>query len=87
MTLPESTDVVIERKFYGGTESVTFDDFALFVIQDDDEALTIAHRMLDGMDPYPFNEPHTGAEPEFYEEFRVLNSNKLREQISAYEEN
>lgn len=68
----------IERKFFGGSERVTFDEFARFVIQDEDEAMVIAARMLSGQDPYPWNE---GVEPEFYEEFSVIDAEALRGEV------
>lgn len=82
--VPE-TGACIERKYLGGTERVTFDHFARLVVQDEEEAAVIARRMLDGADPHPFNEPASGAEAEFYEEFSVIDRAALTTQLNSQE--
>jgi len=80
----------IERKFLGATEYITFRDFADYVIQDDEQALSIARVMLDPSRmtaegdalPYLYNE----SEPAFYEEFTVTDVVALRQQIAAFEQ-
>jgi hypothetical protein len=72
---------VIERAYHGGTESVTFADFAEFVVQDGAMALVIARRMINGDDPYEYNED----EPEFYETFSVADSLELERQVAKFE--
>lgn len=74
----------IERKAHGTTEHLTLAEWARMVIQDEDEAARIARDMLDGQDPYAFNEAHTGAEPEFYEEFSVLDREALSAQLADF---
>jgi hypothetical protein len=71
----------ITRKFCGGEETVSLSGFARYVVQDDDMALDIAQRMLGGVDPYTYNED----EPEFYEEFSVLDHDELQRQVEAEE--
>ena len=71
------TGPCIERKFHGGTERVTFETFAKLVIQDSDMAEHVARVMLNGEDPYQWNED----EAEFYETFTVMAPEVLRGQI------
>lgn len=71
----------IQRLYTGGSEDINFNDFAMDVIQEHDLAAEVAHRMLNGDDPYQWNED----EPEFYEEFLVLDAAALRAQVAAVE--
>jgi hypothetical protein len=68
----------IERKFLGGEEAVTFEDFCELVVQDYEAGLNVVQRMLDGEDPYAWNED----EPEFYEEFVIIHRPALEAQIA-----
>ncbi len=71
---------------FGHKEYQSFDNFAEFTIQDEDEAYDIAKRMLDGTAPYIFNEPATGAAPEFYQEFTIHDRELLIQQLAEAEE-
>lgn len=65
----------IRRAIVGATEDVTFDDFTLDVIQDEEDAFLIGRRMLAAPDEiYVFNED----EPEYREHFTVINELALR---------
>lgn len=73
-----SAKACIKRSFLGGCERVSFAEFALRVIQDDQAAQKIARRMLEGHDPYEYNL----EEPEFYERFGICDREALRVQIA-----
>lgn len=63
----------IRRQFIGGEEFISFADFATNVVQDEGVALEVAHRMLKGEDPYEWNPD----QPEFYEQFSVVDAEAL----------
>jgi hypothetical protein len=67
----------ITRTGMGFSEDVTLVEFARAVIQDDDAAASIASKMLEGEDPYVYN----AEEPEFYEQFSVLDNEALQTQL------
>lgn len=67
----------IERRYLGGTETVTFDDFATQVVQDHELAREIAAQLAASDEPYKWNEDSA----EFYEEFRATNPGALRAQL------
>lgn len=70
----------IQRTFHGGTECISFGEFASNVIQEQDVAVSIATTMLSRPDiPYEDNVD----EPEFYETYLCLDAELLRDQITA----
>jgi len=71
----------IRRKFHGGMEDQNFTDFAYSTIQDRDVARRVANTMLASGVVYEWNPD----EPEFYEEFEVIDSDGLRAQLKAAE--
>jgi hypothetical protein len=71
----------IKRKFLGGQEDVTFEEFCTRVMQDYEAGMNVVQLMLAGEDPFPWNED----EPEFYEEFRIINRDELEAQIALAE--
>lgn len=68
----------IRRTYHGGFEDQGFVDFVNLTIQDSQVGLEVALRMLDGDEPYQWNEDQ---KPEFYEVFTVIDATLLREQI------
>ena len=72
------TTASIRRLLHGATEDMSFRDFAEFAIQDLSIAGEVAQRMLGGDVPYQWNPD----EPEFYEEFEVIDADALRQQMA-----
>lgn len=73
---------VIQRDFVGGTENVTFAQFAEFVVQDGEIATEIAEHMLKFPEAsYDYNADV--MEPGVYESHTVLDADELRRQIDA----
>lgn len=68
----------IERKFLGGQENVTFEEFCTRVVQDYEAGMNVVQLMLAGEDPFSWNDD----DPEFYEEFRIINRDALEAQIA-----
>ena len=75
---------VIRRVYFGGTEILSFEDFAL-QIQDEDVALDIARTLIQmshsGGGAFP---PNENANPDAYEEYEVIDLEAL-ERIVANE--
>lgn len=67
----------IRREFPGGSELVTFSEFAEGVVQNEEVAVEIAEQMLAGEEPYEYN----ASEPEFREVFTILSRAELEEQL------
>lgn len=74
---PAPTQQSIRREYLGGTESLTFAEFAERVIQDDEIAEQIAEQMLRSPEPYD----HNSEEPEFFERFTVIDRDHLRREL------
>ena len=74
------SDVCIRRTFHGNTEEQTFEEFAYSTIQDNDTAIHVAERMLAGDVPYQWN----AFDPEWYEEFEILDATILRREVLTY---
>ena len=75
----------IKRSFHGGTQTISFREFADEVVQDGASALEIARTMLE----HPARVYHYNAnEAEFYETFEILADGEkhLREQVASYQE-
>jgi len=71
----------IRRAYLGGSDDVTFDQFAEIVVQDYACAAEVAETMLnDDPRPYQWN----ADEPEFYEEFAVIDAAELRRCLDTY---
>lgn len=72
----------IERKFFGGREDVTLDNFCRYVVQDYDVGLRIARELLGTpADSYVYNED----DPEFREVFECAHGAALKAQIKDME--
>ena len=75
-----SGKVCIRRKYLGGTEDQSFDDFVESTIQDAQAALEVAATMInDYPSPYAYN----SDEPEYYEEFEILDAEELLRAVNA----
>jgi hypothetical protein len=73
----------IERKFLGGEEALTFEEFYELVVQDYETGLNIVKDMLAGEDPYPYD--WIDNDPAAYEEFRIIHRSALKTQIALFE--
>jgi hypothetical protein len=71
----------IRRTYHGGSEEINFDHFWEFVIQDYTVGLETARDMLEGDGTATANDD----QPEFYEEYEVLDQDVLAEQIRLAE--
>lgn len=71
----------IFRSYPGGSEEVSFAYFWEYVIQDYDAGLDCAQGMLQGDGTATANDD----QPEFYEEYQVLDPDVLAEQIRLEE--
>jgi hypothetical protein len=69
--------IMVER--LGGTESMDFESFAEFEVQDEDAAASICNSMLSN------GEPYTMAEGEHFVRFTVRDADELRRQLRASE--
>ena len=69
------------RVYPGGSEYVTFADFAEHVVQEHDAAEEIVSTLLRTGEPYVYNED----EPEFREVFTITDERGLRDQLAATE--
>jgi hypothetical protein len=69
------------REFTGGSEHVSFAEFAHHVVQERTVAEQIAHTMLSTGEPYEYNED----EPRFREVFTIIDEAALRRQREASE--
>jgi hypothetical protein len=69
--------IMVER--LGGTESMDFDSFAEFEVQDEDAAASICNSMLQS------GEPHTMNVGEHFVRFTVTDADELKRQLADAE--
>ena len=69
------------REFTGGSERVSFAEFAHHVVQERTVAEQIAHTLLTTREPYEYNED----DPRFREVFTIVDEAALRRQLAASE--
>lgn len=71
--------MTIRVAYHGGSADMSFVEFARYEVQDDDLALEVAERMLNGDTPYAWNED----QPEHYRSFEIIDADALRAQVAA----
>ena len=77
-----SGTICIRRKYLGGVEDQSFDNFVLSTIQDEQTAVEVAQTMLaDYPEPYEWNRD----EAEYYETFEILDVDELRLSLDRLE--
>lgn len=69
---------VILREYLGGSEQVTYEEFAMSIVQDDEVARMVAGEMLKSCpEPYIYNE----GDSQFIERFYVIDLDGLKRQM------
>lgn len=71
------SDKVIEVSGFGYKDLVNFEEFIYSVVQEETVALEEAKRLIDGEEIIEVN----ADQPEYYQEFRLINKDALIEQI------